>query len=458
MSNESQVLRRDEHRTSFAKVLSFKDLVVYGLVYIAPIAPWATFAYVYNLSGGAAVLSYLLGGVCMYFTANSYKEICIQVPSSGSVYAYARQAMGPGPGFVAGWLVLLDYLMLPALCYLLAAVALNTFIPSIPRWVWILMFAGFTLTVNWFGIVITARANMFFLWVQLVGVVGYMLWTIFALRGLHAKVLPPDAIWNHAVTPHGLFAATSICVLVYLGFDAITTLAEEVRPEQKHLLGKSIVVVLLIIVGITFLHTWVISAVARGFKFRDLASGAYDMTDAKVSPILGVIMAWLMGVISGIAITTPMLVGASRVLYAMAAGGQLPSILGKLHPKYRVPQYALLLTSVISLAVAVAFAAYPDELTGLVNFGALAAYAAVHLSVVVLFAIKRKSNRWISHVLMPIVGILIIAVVVTQMATKALVLGLGWFVVGIIYYALLRIFRRAAADVDTSLAANTEAS
>ena len=103
-----------------------------------------------------------------------------------------------------------------------------------------------------------------------------------------------------------------------------------------------------------------------------------------------------------------------------------------------------------SVGVALSLMSVPDELTGIVNFGALAAYASVHLSVIVLLGVKRRSGRWIAHLLMPAIGIAIIAVVLTQMSASALMLGIGWFAVGLIYYALLRKFRRGAAETDVS--------
>lgn len=433
-------------RGEFAKILTFRDLVVYGLVYIAPIAPWVTFAYVYSLSGGAAVLAYLIGFVCMYFTAHSYKEICGEISGAGSVYAYARKAMGVGPGFVAGWMVLLDYLLVPALMYVLAAVALNTFIPGVPRGVWVLVFGAFCLAVNWFGIKTTARVNMFFLLLQLVAVIAYVVWVLAALPGSLPQKLPLDVLWSEGTTIHGLFGATSICVLSFLGFDAITTLTEEVRPEQRHLVGRSIVAVLLIIAAIAAVQTWVMSALAQGYDFGDLASGAYDMTTAKVSPVAGIAMAWGAALVTGVAVTPPMLAAVARVLHAMAEGGQLSFHLISLHPRYGVPQRALLLASAISVGVALVFIDAPDALTGIVNFGALAAYTAVHLSVIVLLGIKKRSGRWVAHMVLPAAGIAVIAAVATQMTDTARILGVSWFACGIVYYQLLSRFRRSAAE------------
>src|SRR6202011_2874169 len=186
--------------------------------------------------------------------------------------------------------------------------------------------------INWFGIAMTARVNLLFLLLQIVAVAVYVLWSVHALPGLSAA-LPLDAFWSKSTTPHGIFAATSICILAYLGFDAITTLTEEVKPEQRHLVGRSVVAVLLIVGAIVVVETWVMSGLARGCSFHDLASGVYDMTGAKVAPAAGIATAWIAAIVTGLSITPPMLAAVSRVLYAMSKGGQLPAFLGTLHPK-----------------------------------------------------------------------------------------------------------------------------
>src|SRR3979490_2291676 len=118
------------------RVLTFWDLVIYGLVYVSPVGPWSTWGFAGALSGGVVALVYLLGALALSFTAISYAQMCAEVPDAGSVYAYARHSMGETVGFLAGWMVLLDYLLLPALMYVFCGVSLSLFIPVIPSWAW----------------------------------------------------------------------------------------------------------------------------------------------------------------------------------------------------------------------------------------------------------------------------------------------------------------------------------
>ena len=82
--------------------LGYWDLVLYGLAYIAPFAPLSTLGFVWSESNGLIVLAYVLGAVCMYFTAQSYATMTETLPTAGSVYGFARHSLGTFPGFIAG--------------------------------------------------------------------------------------------------------------------------------------------------------------------------------------------------------------------------------------------------------------------------------------------------------------------------------------------------------------------
>src|SRR5579872_6737634 len=149
------------------RTLNFRDLVMYGLAYVCPCAPFQILGFVWLKSNGLIALAYILGGVCMYFTARSYAVMTEAVPSAGSVYGFARHALGPFAGFVAGWMILLDYLLIPGYMYDVIAVALETLMPRVDRAVWIVLLCALTLGVNWFGLTVTTRINMFAVFSQI---------------------------------------------------------------------------------------------------------------------------------------------------------------------------------------------------------------------------------------------------------------------------------------------------
>ena len=427
----------NKQASDFAKVLRFRDVVVFGIVVVALGGPWGTFAFVYDLANGAAALAYLIGMAAMFLTAWSYKQMADAISGPGSAYAYARAAMGPRAGFMTGWMVLLDYILLPALLFVMAAVALTAFIPAVPRAAWVVLLAAYSLGVNWFGIRMAGRVNLIMVVVQLFMVLAWLVGAFAALGWSLPAMLPADALWNDNVRLPGLFTATSICILAFLGFDAVTTLSEEMLPERRHLLGWAVPVVLLICGGFSILQGWVMSAIADGYIFRDLASGVVDMTHDRISEVGGVVMAWSMAAMIGVGVAPPTVAAGARVLQAMGAARQLPPFLGNLHPRWQVPNVALLVTIGISALIALFFVDYVDQLTSIVNFGALSAFCSVHLAVIVLLFRKRTSGRIASHLVVPVAGIILILSIASQMNVTALALGAIWVCLGVIRLLLM---------------------
>ena len=120
------------YRPELRRSLSFTDLLVYGLIFMVPIAPFGIFGSVFQASGGMVVLAYLVGAVGMAFTAASYAQLSRAFPVAGSVYAYAGRGIAQPVGFLASWMVLLDYVLVPGLLYLISGVAMNSIVPAVP--------------------------------------------------------------------------------------------------------------------------------------------------------------------------------------------------------------------------------------------------------------------------------------------------------------------------------------
>ncbi|HET8790259.1 MAG TPA: hypothetical protein VFM75_03545, partial [Modicisalibacter sp.] len=100
-----------------SRTLKLRDLVIYGLIFIVPIAPFGIFGYVMSASGGMIVTAYVIGLVGMLFTAVSYSQMAKEFPIAGSVYSYVSRGTNGFFGFMAGWIMLLDYILIPALLY-----------------------------------------------------------------------------------------------------------------------------------------------------------------------------------------------------------------------------------------------------------------------------------------------------------------------------------------------------
>jgi amino acid transporter len=223
------------YREQLRRVLTTSDLVIYGLIFMVPIAPFSVYGFVWDDAKGMVPLAYLVGLIGMLFTAMSYAAMSRAFPVAGSVYSYAQRGLSEIAGFFSGWLILLDYILVPALLYLFSAIALQPIFPAIPEWAWLLGFVCFNATVNLIGIEFTARANRVMLAIELLILALFVVLGLAALYSGHgAGRLTLKPVYDPGVFSIATVAgATSIAVLSFLGFDGISTLSEENRGDQN---------------------------------------------------------------------------------------------------------------------------------------------------------------------------------------------------------------------------------
>jgi amino acid transporter len=429
--------------------LTYWDLVLYGLAYIAPFAPLSTLGFVWNESNGLIVLAYLLGAVCMYFTAQSYATMTEALPTAGSVYGFARFALGPYAGFIAGWMILLDYLLIPAFVYVLMAVALETLLPGIDRGVWIVLLVIVTTTVNWFGIVVTSRANFISVVLQVAILLGFVVLGLVALYGGYGNgALTLKPVFNAGTFDAAkIFSATSICIMSFLGFDAVSTLAEEVQGGDRRVVGRAIIAVLVLsAVGFVGL-TWVLGNLLPGLTLKDPSAAIYELAASATGAWTATVLAWAYATIVGLSNALPMQVGVARVIYAMGRDRQLPKVLAKIHPRHHTPYVGMLATAGISLGVALFMKNRLDDLASIVNFGALSGFLLLHVSVLARFARTLRSRAWLAHWVAPIGGIVVVLSVFSGMSVLAVRVGVVWLVVGLVYGGVLKARHRQELQV-----------
>jgi amino acid transporter len=438
------------YRQELKRSLSPFDLLVYGLVFITPIAPWSSFGFVFNASHGMVPLVYVVGLVAMLFTALSYMTMSAAFPVAGSVYAYAGRAIGESAGFLAGWALLLDYLLLPTLIYVICAVSVHAVAPALPKPLLVAAFLGFNTLVNLWGIESTARLSMIMLWLQLALLALFMVLGIVALaRGVHGAHLALTPLFDaHKVNPSLIFGALSLAVLSFLGFDAISTLTEEAKGGAKAV-GRATMLSLLLAAGLFIAQTYLASLFVldrTSFKSGDEASTAF-LGIARI--VGGEPFRWavsLLGVLfSGLAAALTAQAATARLIYSMARDGMLPRVLAHVGARRQTPDRAILLTAVITLALGLTLVNQLELLTSMVNFGALSGFLALHLSVVIHFIVRQRSRRWFRHLVVPVIGFAIVAYVLVNAQTNAKIAGLIWMAVGGATVLLLKASGRSAA-------------
>ncbi|RFC72532.1 APC family permease [Streptomyces sp. AcE210] len=423
--------------------LGFRDLVVYGLLFIAPMAPVGIFGTLDARSHGAVALVYVVATVAMAFTAFSYAQMVRVAPQAGSVFTYARVGLGEAPGFIAGWMAMLDYLLIPAVAYLFSGIAMNALVPSVSRWVWTALAVIITTLLNLWGVRAAARVGFAVLAMEIVVLLVFL--------GSAIVVLVRDGAERGWLSPltgdgsQGAFAlsavvgAVSVAVLSYLGFDAIVSFAEEVTGGSAKVARA--VLFCLALAGVLFIAQTYLVALLEPVSSAELAadpakqgSAFYDAIDVSVGGWLHDLVA----VSKAIGAAFAALAGqaaAGRLLFAMARDRRLPKALARTDSG--VPRVALLCAAVVTLVAAV-WAARRDDgldhLVSVVDIGALTAFVLLHASVVGWFVVRRGGGTfsWWRHLLVPVVGAAITVAVIVEASGTAQVVGAIWLAVGLV--------------------------
>lgn len=434
------------YRQELKRSLSFWDLLIYGLIFMVPIAPFGIFGSVFNASGGMVALAYAIGAIGMVFTAISYAQMAKAFPLAGSVYAYAGRGIAPPVGFIAGWQILLDYILVPALLYIVSGIAMHSFVPGIPVWAWVVGFILLNTAVNYFGIEMTARMNRIMLVGELIVLALFLVIGVIALADGKSTGGALTPLYNSDTFSIGLvFGAVSVAALSFLGFDAISTLAEEQREDATKI-GRATIASLFMVAVLFVAQTWVAALLVpdRQTLLTDgdpEGTAFYQAAEHASGHWLNVLTAVATAIAWGFADAMVAQAATSRVLYSMARDNQLPRFLAKIHPRYRVPEYATFVVAAASIGVGVGMTFREDNglslLTTLVNFGALTAFILLHLSVITHYMVRRGSRDILRHVAVPVCGIAILGYVVYKADVAAQRVGLIWLAVGLVLVAWL---------------------
>ena len=426
------------YREQLQRALTTRDLLIYGMIFMVPIAPYSVFGFVWNDAKGMVPLAYLIGLLGMFFTAMSYAAMSRAFPVAGSVYAYAQRGLHDAAGFLSGWLVLLDYILIPALLYLFSAVALRPLFPAVPQWLWLAGFIGFNVCINLVGIEFTARVNRYLLVLELATLAVFMILGLHALYGgqgaggLTLRPVYDPRVFSLATVT----GATSIAVLSFLGFDGISTLAEESLGGRESV-ARATLASLLLVGALFMLQTWVASDLARGMHFSSPETAFYEIVERAGGAWLRLVTILAVVLASAIANAIAAQAAVSRILFAMARDRKLPAVLAKIHPRFKTPYVSTLAVAGISLLVGLLFAQRVDELSRIVNFGALSAFLLLHLSVINHHFVRGRSGDWLRHLVFPLTGMLVIAYVLYEMDRSAKIMGACWIGLGVSYYAVL---------------------
>ncbi len=443
------------------RVLTLWDLIFYGIVLIQPIAPIPLFGVAQQLSNGHFVTTIFIAMFAMMITAVSYGRMAVVYPSAGSAYTYVGKGLNAYLGFIVGWAMILDYLLVPLVNAIWVAVAIHTrYLPEVPYWVAMLAVVTFMTALNLAGIKSSVTANKIMLAVMCAVTAAFIVLAVrylFHLQGWGGLFSIQPFYDPKTFHAHTVWTATSYAALTYIGFDGVTTLTEDVaNPERNVLLATVLVCLFTGVFG--GLEVYLGQRVWPDWHtFPNLVTAFMDVCrrvgGAFMFQAMGltILIASLGGSLAG-------MLGATRLLFGMGRDNALPRrVFAHLSSKTNTPTYNILIIGAVVFggAIGLEYIGNAYEHAGeLLNFGAFFAFSMVNLAAFWQFSIARRRERrpriGVDTVL-PLFGCAFCGVIWWNLNIVAKIVGGIWFGIGILYVAFSTSgFRKPPAMIDFS--------
>lgn len=460
MESSGGSLDKFHYKQELNRVMKLPSVVFFGIAYMAPITIFSTYGLVCGMTHGMLSLTYTVATLAMMFTALSYRHMVKAYPIAGSVYTYTQRSLNPHIGFMAGWGILLDYILLPMFNYVAIGLYIHILIPQIPMAALMAVFIIIVTIVNLFGMNFTKIFNNTLIIVQLVFLVAMILFSlkyIFSGQGLGTifdttAYFNPEQFSSPEVGWAGIFAGASILCMSFLGFDSVTTIAEEtIEPEKT--IGKALLITCFAAGGTFILTSYIMQSAwpEAWFSFENPDSGAYEYMLHVLGNVVALIFCAMM-VIGATASAVASQASAVRILYGMGRDGLLPKkIFGYVNKKTKIPSINVIIISIISLSSLILDL---SAAASLVNFGALLGFVMVNISVVAHYFIKNQNRKGldiVKYLICPIIGAVICATLWFNLDGLSKILGCIWLVIGFIALAVsTKFFRHLPPDMNLS--------
>ncbi|HUU26929.1 MAG TPA: APC family permease [archaeon] len=443
-SNSSVKLRR---------VLSLSDLVIYGIILIQPVAPMALFGLANRDSEGHAVTAILVAMIAIIFTAISYGRMANHYPAAGSAYTYVGRGLNPHLGFIAGFTMFLDYMIVPIICTIYCSITAHHMLHLIPTRFWFIIFAGGFTFLNLRGIKVTSRVNWALMIVMSVVVFWFMaaaIRFIMLKKGIGGVFTIEPFYHQSSFSLSVLGRGTALAALTYIGFDGLTTLSEEVENPRRNVLIATVLTCL--ITGIwsgsqVFLAQAAVSwaewpAFLQNMAAKFGAENAIEKAMIGIASLVGggvleITLAFTL-LVAHIGSGVTGMTGASRILYGMGRDKILPdSIFGHLSRKHAVPSYNIIFLGAITITGAVLLTY--DKCAHLINFGAFLAFMLVNAASMreYFFKAEQKTIKtFLKDCLPPAVGLVACFAIWQSLPRQTFIIGGLWMTAGIIYLVI----------------------
>ncbi len=398
-----------------------------------------------NYSGPGLMISFVIAGLACACAALCYAEFAAMVPVAGSAYTYGYASLGEIWAWIIGWDLILEYTVavaavsigwsgyvtsllssiginLPA--YLANPPGINGGIVNLPA-IFIVLLITFVLFRG------VRESSTFNNIIVVIKVVVILIFIILGALNINSQNWHPFLPYGWS----GVFKGASMIFFAYIGFDAVSTAAEEVRNPQRDM-PRGIIGSLAVCTLLYILVSGVLTGIVPFMKLKDTSAPvAYALSQIGISWGSALVS---VGAVCGItSVILVMMYGQTRILYAMSRDGLLPKVFSNVHNKYGTPSTSTLIMS----AVVIVMSGFLQmgEVAELTNIGTLAAFVIVSAAVIVLRKRRPDIKRsfkcpWVPFI--PAAAIIICGYLIVVLPTVTHIRFVVWLVIGFVVYFL----------------------
>lgn len=391
-------------------------------------------------AGPASSLSFAIAGVAALLAAVSLSELATGMPIAGGSYHYVNRALGSLFGSIVGWGMWTGLMFASAFYMIGFGQYLVEPIPFLSGRALVILFGllGLALLVgvNYYGTEESGSFQNVMIGLEVVVIIVYLAVGFFYIDAANLEPFAPTG-------PSGIIATTGLVFVTFLGFEIIATVAEEVKNP-----GKNIpLTMILSVVSVTILYMIVMVVSTGVVPYEELGDSLVPVSDvAEVSMgLAGVAAIVAAAALAAISSSNSSVLAAARVVFAMGRDNLMHDWLNVTHDRFRTPHRAVIATGLVTgvlVAAGLQVEAIIEVLAEVASFSFLIAYSLVHAAVVVIrraepedyepdFEIPSVLYPWV-----PIAGILLSGVVITQMDPAVVGIGIGIVLLGIVWYFL----------------------
>lgn len=463
-SVEQSIRDTEEPEHQLKRRLSAIDLTVFGIGVIVGTGIFVLTGRVARDTAGPAVaLSFVVAGIVCALAALCYAEFASTIPVAGSAYTFSFATLGEFPAWIIGW----DLMLEMALAGAVVAVGWSGYFNSLLNTIGVNLptLEVFGLEVNYpamaivailtvvlaLGIKLSSRVNLTIVVIKVSVIILVIIAGLFFINPAHYSpfIPPPEptaAVQGldapliqvlFGITPVafgyiGIFSAAAIVFFAFIGFDIVATAAEETINPQRDL-PRGIIGSLAIC---TFLYVAVSLVVVGMQPYTQLSQDAplADAFRAVGQPWPASLIS--IGAIAGLtSVVMILMLGQTRVLFAMCRDGLLPRVLSKVHPRYGTPARITVLVGVATMLLSGVVSL--DELAELVNIGTLFAFVVVSAGVIILRKTHPELHRAFRTPMVPLLPILSVLACLYLMMNLPVITWVRfflWMILGVVVY------------------------